>query len=249
MQTTADVLARLDQIVAAERENDSPMGYFPALYSKMTEGVRDGIRASRFENGARMDRLDVLFARRYFEAYDAWYAGKACSRSWKIAFDATTDDTISAVQHLMLGINAHINLDLSIATADTRPGEAIFGLRPDFERVNDIIATVTAQAQKRITEAWLSYAWLENMLRTEDDGWVHFSIKTARWASWKAATTLALTPDKASETLIIDKLDQNVAAIAQRIAQPGWVLQMGVNLVRNSEKGNNSDKITLLRNL
>lgn len=249
MQTTADVLARLDQIVAAERENESPLGYFPALYSKMTEGVRDGIRASRFENGARMDRLDVLFARRYFEAYDAWYAGKPCSRSWEIAFDATNDDTISVFQHLMLGINAHINLDLSIAAAETRSGEAIFGLRPDFERINDIIATTTAQAQKRMAEAWLSYPWLENMVRTEDDGCVHFSIKTARWASWKAATILALTTDKTSEINIIKKLDQNVAEIAQRIANPGWMLQMGVNLLRNSEKGNNSDKIDLLRSL
>lgn len=247
MQTTADVLARLDQIVAAEREKESPMGYFPALYCKITEGIRDGIRASRFENGARMDRLDVLFARRYFEAYDAWNEGKPCSKSWKIAFDATTDDTISTLQHLMLALNAHINLDLSIAAADTRSGEAIFGLRPDFERLNDIIATLATQAQKRLTEAWLSYPWLENMVRTEDEGWVHFSIKTARWASWKAATTLALTTDKASEISIVEKLDQNVAALGQRIVKPGWALQMGVNLMRNSEKGENSDKIDLLR--
>jgi len=249
MQTIAEVLKRLDQIVTAESERESPMGYFPALYHRMTESVRSGIKTSHFENGARMERLDVLFARRYVEAYEAWYAGKPCSRSWKIAFDATTDETISTLQHLMLGINAHINLDLSISAAETRPGEAVFGLRPDFERVNDIITALFGQARKRLTEAWLSYPWLENMVRTEDDGWVHFSIKTARGASWKAYTALALTTDKASEKAMIDILDQNVADLAQRIVKPGWVLQMGVNLITNSEKGNNTDKIALLRSL
>ncbi|MCC6413715.1 MAG: hypothetical protein IT270_18855 [Saprospiraceae bacterium] len=249
MQTIADVLERLDTIVAAESERESPMGYFPAFYCRIAECVRQGIRASRFENGARMDRLCVLFSRRYFDAYDNWYAGKPCSKSWQVAFDASNDDTISVVQHLMLGLNAHLNLDLTIAAAETRSGEAIFGLRPDFERINDIIAEITDRATDTISESWLPYPWLSHMVRTEDEGWMHFSLKTARGASWRAATALALTTDKASETAIINKLDQNSADLAKRIVKPGRVLQMGVNLMSNHEKGNNSAKIALLRNL
>jgi hypothetical protein len=176
MQTIADVLERLDQIVEAESSRESPMGYFPALFCRISEEVRTGIRASRFENGARMERMNVLLARRYFEAYDAWHAGGPCCASWQIAFNTTQNDVISVVQHLMLGLNACINLDLSIAASETRPGESIFGLRPDFERVNDIIAEVTSRATHMIAEKWLPYPWLSHMMRTEDEGWVHFSL-------------------------------------------------------------------------
>lgn len=249
MQTIADVLERLNQIVEAESNRESPMGYYPALFYTIAQNVLGGIRASRFENGARMERMHVQHVRRYFDAYDGWHAGKQVSKSWQIAFNATTNDTISVVQHLMLGLNACINLDFSIAASETRPGESIFGLRPDFERVNDIIAEVTLNATNLISDKWLPYPWLNRMVRTEDEGWVHFSLKNARTASWRAATALALTTDKPSETDIINSLDQHAASLAERIINPGWVLERGVTLLQNHEKGNNSDKIALLRTI
>jgi hypothetical protein len=38
------------------------------------------------------------------------------------------------VQHVLLGMNAHINLDLGVAAAEVAPGPAIAGLRGDFDR-------------------------------------------------------------------------------------------------------------------
>ncbi|MER7693237.1 DUF5995 family protein [Streptomyces sp. NPDC097610] len=50
-------------------------------------------------------------------------------------------DTI-IVQHLPLGLNAHLSLDLAIAAARTSPGEAIHALRRGFLLINDIPARI-----------------------------------------------------------------------------------------------------------
>lgn len=43
------------------------------------------------------------------------------------------------LQHLLLGINAHINLDLGIAAAQTSPGDDLPDLRNDFVEINRVL--------------------------------------------------------------------------------------------------------------
>lgn len=66
-----------------------------------------------------MEMLDVIFAQRYISAYKNWKEGKPITDSWKIAFDFGKVKNSMIMQHLLLGINAHINLDLGIATLET----------------------------------------------------------------------------------------------------------------------------------
>jgi hypothetical protein len=55
-----------------------------------------------------------------------------CSHCWRIAFDAADRQEPPVLQHLLLGMNAHINYDLGIAAADTYPGAALVPLHRDF---------------------------------------------------------------------------------------------------------------------
>jgi hypothetical protein len=246
MQSIAEVIARLEQIIAEARESQSPLGYFAAVYLKMTLAVRDGIAQGIFENGSRMEQLDVRFATRYFEALDAWRSGKPCSKAWQVAFEASNDPGKTAIQHILLGINAHINLDLGIAAAQTRSGDAIFGLRKDFDRINDIIAALTDRVQERLADIWLPFGWLDWLLRTDDEGWVNFSIGVSRGAAWKAATALAFARQSETEKALIRDLDTAVAFLGGRIAQPGFWIGTGLRLMRRSERGSASDKIETL---
>jgi hypothetical protein len=241
-----DVLDRLKTMIQWAIQNQSPLGYFPSLYYRMTAAVRDGINQGVFENGARMERLDVLFARRYFEAFDAFQAGQPCSQSWQVAFDATKDDKYTVLQHLMLGVNAHINLDLGIAAAHTRPLDAIYGLRKDFEKINDVISGLVESEQQRLSDLWLPYAWLRMLLRTEEDGWVNFSISAARMAAWKVATTVAFAQDAETERNLINQIDAGVAFLGGKIADPGFWIDKGIWMMRNFEKGTVADKIGIL---
>ena len=71
----SDVLARLKTIIEWARANNSPLGYFPVVYHLMTEAVQRGIETGVFDDSPRMEKLDVVFAQRYFDAFDAWQAG------------------------------------------------------------------------------------------------------------------------------------------------------------------------------
>ena len=57
-----------------------------------------------------------------------------------MAFDAGHDHLI--LQHLLLGINAHVNLDLAVVAAEICPGEEITALRDDFMRINAVLAAL-----------------------------------------------------------------------------------------------------------
>ena len=74
-----EVIDSLDKIVALSREKADRVGYFAALYRKVTVAVRDGIRRGEFLDGDRMDRLDTRFANRYLDALEAYREGKPVS--------------------------------------------------------------------------------------------------------------------------------------------------------------------------
>ena len=50
-----DVLTRLGEIIDQTREDSSRLGYFPALYRRVTAAGGSGIREGFFEDGSRME--------------------------------------------------------------------------------------------------------------------------------------------------------------------------------------------------
>ncbi len=246
MQSINEVLSRLEQIIEQAKEQESPLGYFPAVYYNMTAAIRNGIAQGKFENGSRMEQLDVRFAQRYFDAFDAWQAGKPASKSWQAAFEASKNNRLTVLQHILLGINAHINLDLGIATSQTRSGDAVLGLKKDFDCVNDIIASLTERVQEQLAAIWLPMTIVDYLLRSEDEGWINFSIRVARGAAWKAATALAFTRQHETETALIQDLDTGVSMLAGRLVNPGFGARLGLRLMRRTEHGSVREKIEAL---
>ena len=70
--TIQDVIDDLTEILAECRQKNSPLGFFASLYRRVTIRVRDGIARGEFEDNARMEMLDVIFAKRYIDAYRAY---------------------------------------------------------------------------------------------------------------------------------------------------------------------------------
>lgn len=68
MQSIADVLLELDLIITRCIATNNRAGYFAALYRRMTAAVKKGIATNAFEDGERMEKLDIIFAKRYIEA-------------------------------------------------------------------------------------------------------------------------------------------------------------------------------------
>src|SRR4029453_653582 len=111
-KTLNEVITSLDAIIEDCIRVKSRRGYFACLYRKMTIAIRDAIISNVFEDGLRMEKLDVHFANGYLAAYNQYASGENATVSWQTAFDAAATDRLTVLQHLLLGINAHINLDL-----------------------------------------------------------------------------------------------------------------------------------------
>ncbi len=230
-KTIQEVIAALDDIILQSEANTSRQAFFALLYKGMTEAVRDAILAGKFDDADRMEQLDVVFASRYLDAWHQYRQQQPITRSWKNAFDACTDDAPIVLQHLMLGINTHINLDLGIAAATIAPGDAILSLQSDFERINDIIAALTDGMQAKLERIWWPMRLIRRVMNGKDEAVIAFSITKARQAAWTHAMALSQLPEQAADTYI-DQLDLAVAGISSKIARPGGWAAYVLRLVR-----------------
>jgi Family of unknown function (DUF5995) len=233
VETISDVLDALDGIVADAVDEASRVGYFAAIYRKMTAKIAEGIATGFFDDGERMERLDVVFADRYLQAYYAFRAGGSTTRSWARAFEATTSTRPLILQHLLVGINAHINLDLGIAAAEIAPGDALPDLRRDFDRDNEIIASLMGEVARdlAVVSPWLGL--LDRLGGRHDDEIIRFSIESARSAAWRFAVELApLAREDWGGP--IGARDTSAARLGGVVLNPGW-LTLGLLLIRARE--------------
>jgi len=245
-QSIDDVIQRLTEIIAWSRQHRSRLGYFAALYRDVTSAVKARIdQRDFFDDNERMERLDVVFANRYLDAFDQYRAGRNVTRSWKYAFTVADQFWPIVLQHLLLGMNAHINLDLGIAAARTAPGAGLRELRDDFNRINTILAELVGDTERELAQIWPTLRFLSRFLGDVDDAIINFSMERARDSAWSVAERLARL-DESGQTREIDALDRDVAEFAKVIRRPGWLLSAVTKAVRVGEIGSVRRKIDIL---
>lgn len=228
MTTINDVLIRMDQIVSDCHQNQSRMGYFAILYRQVTRRIRDGILAGEFLDNPRMELLDVLFAQRFIVAYELWKSGQVTTQSWGIAFEESEKSKHLVLQHLFLGINAHINLDLGIAASETMRGKNLLDIKADFDRINEILAELVDGVKTNISKVSPIFGWVIPLAKGKDEMLLNFSIQLARDGAWKYAGEYHADPNK--EFQIQDR-DKNISALARKLINPGKFLSFLIKIV------------------
>jgi hypothetical protein len=240
------VLARLDRIIADARRTDDRLGYFAALYRDVTARVASTIERGGFEDGDRMERLDVLFAERYFDALEARNTDAGPARSWRRAFAATERWRPLVLQHLLLGMNAHINLDLGIAAVETVPRSGLPDLEADFMQINRILRSMIEAVQRRLAQISPWMGVLDRVGGGVDEAISNFSLVRARDDAWAFAEQLA-SLEKQQRTAAIEAKDRETARRADKILRPGGVLFLPVLLcIRLREEDDVSSVIETL---
>lgn len=234
LQTIDDVISALATIVENCEHTKNRSGYFAALYKRMTIAVKDGIANGAFPDGDRMGKLDVSFASRYISAYEAYHKNEACSTSWKYAFDGCINESLTVIQQLILGINTHINLDLAIASALTAPGDSIHKLEADFNRINEVIASLFDDVQQCLEDVWLPMKLLKRVGKTQQTDVLNFSIGAARKTAWANAIILAGLNEN-QQHAYIQQMDNTVYNIAQKIIHPGFLAGSLLRIIRKTE--------------
>ena len=240
--TIDEVLSALDQIIQESKEQSSPLGYFAALYKKVTQKVRDGIDDGCFDDGPRMERLDVIFANRYISTYKAYQKHEPVTLSWMQAFQLSKKNCPIVLQHLLIGMNTHINLDLGIAAAKVMEGKDIQNLKDDFDKINDILSSLVADVEQDLSEIWPTLKKILQCTVHIDNFLIDFSMQLARDGAWSFAKILSLTPEEHQVTLIRSR-DQSVAKIGRLVSRPGLIVGIIFKIIRLGERGTVIDKI------
>jgi len=249
VSTIKDVVGELGEIITWSRREASPAGYFAALYRRVTEQVAFGIEQGRFQDAARMERFDVIFARRYLDAFSGWRNGAQISVAWERAFDGTEHWSPIVLQHLLGGMNAHINLDLGIAAASVAPGTELPGLQPDFQEINSILASLVQSTKDELAEIWTPLHWLDRVGGTTEDRFIDFSLTVARDGAWSFAQHLAETPAADWAALIRERDLEIGTRIADLIYRPGSLLRLLLLGIRLGERGTTAAKLDILSRL
>jgi len=241
-----EVIVQLTEIVEKSRRENSQLGYFAALYRKVTIRIRDGIAKREFDDNERMERLDVIFANRYIDAYNAFKSTQTPTQSWSIAFIASQNTNLLILQHLLLGINAHINLDLGIAAAQAVGDGKIQHLKNDFDKINSILAEMVDDVQSRLGKASPVFGILDPLTKRLDEDLANFTIGQARDGAWKFANAVFVA--KASDlNELIKERDIRIALLAKNLASPGsgWMRSI-ISFIRFFATKNVSKVIDLL---
>jgi hypothetical protein len=245
-QTIDDIIDTLEEIIQDCIRKQDPLGYFAALYQKVTIKVKEGIERGFFEDNDRMEKLDIVFAKRYLEAYFDYQKGLPVTKSWQKAFDASDRFWPVVLQHLLLGMNAHINLDLGIAAAAVAAGDKLEDLQNDFNKINEILSSLVEEVENDLAEFWPSLKFILKTTRKVDNFLVDFSMKKARDGAWKLAQSLHGLPAEALK-IQINKRDQKVARKVRLILHPGWLVRIIFAIIRIGERGTVKKRIEGLR--
>ena len=217
LETIDDALSVMDRLLDRAMEENDPVGYFTSVYRTVTARIRDGVRAGEFDDDERMERFDVLFASAFLDAAEAHAAGRPTSRSWRVALTAPSRSTL-VLQHVLVGMNAHINLDLGVAAARTQQGVEVAGLHDDFERLNDVLAKMVDRMQDALARVSPWTDLMDRVCGGLDEELAGWSIGRARHHAWELAEELSRR--SSDHDRIVDDRDRLVALLGGRVVHP-----------------------------
>ena len=226
MATIRATAAELRSIATA---SDDRRGYFTAMYARVTGRIAEAIDAGRFDDPERMDEFASAFASHYVGPLRE---ERPAPRCWQAAWDVAGDDRLLIVQHLLLGINAHVNHDLALTVVEVAASRGeIDSIRPDFDAVNLVLAETYDEL---VGDLGLVSRWATAASRLGGGDAFNFSLRVARDQAWRAAVAMH-SLDEAGVRAYTAELDRLVTVLAYLITQPPAVLRPLIWLARRLE--------------
>jgi hypothetical protein len=231
-----DVIRRLVKVLGWARDRSSRIGYFTALYHEVTVAIRDAVQDGTFENPARIERLDVVFASRYLNALDRFLAEEKPTGAWHFSFEVSRRWWPTVTQHLLIAANAHINLDLGIAVAETVPAAELDAFQSDYLKVNAILSGVVPAVESDLSAIWPLLNVVNEYFSAEETWFINLDMQNVREKAWVLALRLSQLEGGGRDELIAD-LDRRVTALSHVIDHPGLLLGLVLKAVRIGEIG------------
>ena len=243
------VLKKMDAIVDWSIANESRAGYFAALYRRVTRTIRSRIGTGYFDNDQRMETLDVTFATRYLTAFKQWQTNDpTISACWKVAFDAVADPDLIILQNLLVGMNAHIDYDLGIASAQVAGSmEGLQSLHDDFNKINALLGCLVPTVFTEIGELSPLIHLVEDFGEADEEKLVDKMMGVTRDFAWLFANELVVLKDLPDvKNDLMGLKDREVSWLGNAMVHPGGSLEKIFHVVWLAESKNVAKNIEVL---
>ncbi len=240
-----EALQSLQALSAKLREDRDRKGYFAAYLSRYALRLRDAVAAAEFEQSARAERVCVSAVQRYLENTAIFQQGGRPISSWDYALAASRDTWLVVAQHILLGLNAHLNLDVGSAVASACPPEELPGFRSDFEKLCGVHQAVMEEVWTELGQLWPAFAAAGPVLRGAGPTLLRFRLPRAFEQAWRLAQELSGLK-AAARGPVLDRYNQTTRQLAEVIRHPG-VLNVPLMSVRLIERGDIAETIELIQ--
>ncbi len=217
-RTLEDVIASLTAVEQYFLLRRDRRGIFVTAYLHISREIRRRLTTSRFLDADWVARYLICFGNLYRRALLAYEEGNltAVPKAWRLSFDAARAGTGLVTQHLILGINAHINHDLALALAEV-------GIDPDRPQkyrdhtaVNLVLEEATAGLQDQVAAMYAPVLHrLDRIFGGLDERATNFSIPKAREHAWTFAVALTSARGEQERRLLRQALDEQAAVLAR----------------------------------
>ena len=225
--TVAEAIDRMRAITDVAPPGDG-LAEFNKLYTVITCEVDDWLKQGKFADFDFLDRLDVAFANRYFDALRAWgtHQGEV-PRVWKAILERRADPKVAPIQFAVAGVNAHINYDLAAALITTcEVIEAPLGQgaqRVDYDAINTIFALKYKILRDQFTVGLVDEID-EGLVARAIDFLNNFVVEKARDEAWESAERLDIRRrdgDHTGELRVMNRLDRHFGLVAWGLLMRG----------------------------
>lgn len=227
---------------------------FLGCYQLMTNNTLAAIRRGAFQDQAWVDHLLHRFADYYFGALDTYEREPAAAPLvWQHTFAAAADARVRPIQHLLLGVNAHINYDLVLTLAEVLrpewnglPPEQRAARYADHCQVNTVIAqTIDVVQDQVLGPAMPGLRLADALLGRLDERLAAGLIRRWRESVWNNAVHLLAARDDAQTASLLRGVEAETLRLGEligahgrlsRAALPGGPAARGVKVLRLPRK-------------
>jgi hypothetical protein len=186
-----------DRLVETEtylRERDDRRAVFLTVYAEMTAAVQQGIESGSFVDPDWAREYLITFAEYYRRALVAFERRdfEAVPDPWLLGFGASVRGETLIAQDALLGINAHINYDLTYTLEDVSLDPDREAKRTDHLRINDILQRLVDVVQETLVAVYsaLGVSEIDDLLGPIDERLAVLGLERSRQFAWRNAVLL-----------------------------------------------------------
>ena len=222
------VILRMQALVLQWEKTSNHQAVFLSSYLMMTRNMFTAIEQREFLDPVWVDQLLINFAQHYFAALDTYGQETAtCPLAWQLAHNSTRDPKATALQNLMLGVNAHINYDLVLTLVDLLGTEwhdlsetQRVARYTDYSRVNDVIARTIDIVQDQILAPTMpSMVLIDRLLGPFDEMLVSSVVSHWRETVWQNTCRLLDARTEDEHRLLLNHIEADVLRLGRLIYQ------------------------------